>query len=141
MPHACGRSIPDGRGSRLPRRRPPIEHWDEATAQAEPDARAARVGAFVNAADGLETAGFCSTNGEMVAFANSAGQRLSGRTTAAIIDGIARTATSDGSGRAASVRVADLDGAVVGAEATQARARVGGSIRPRARSLRGRPGA
>ena len=96
-----------------------IEHWDEATAQAEPDARADRIGAFVNAADGLETAGFCSTNGEMVAFANSAGQRLSGRASAAIIDGIARTATSDGSGRAASVRVADLDGGVVGAEATR----------------------
>ncbi len=120
---------------------PAIEHWDEATAQAEPDARAARVGAFVNAADGLETAGFCSTNGEVVAFANSAGQRLSGRTSAAIIDGIARTATSDGSGRAASVRVADLDGGVVGDGGHQARARVGGSIRPRARSLRGRPGA
>ena len=60
---------------------PAIEHWDEATAQAEPDARASRVGAFVNAADGLETAGFCSTNGEVVAFANSTGQRLSGRTT------------------------------------------------------------
>ena len=98
---------------------PAIEHWDEATAQAEPDARASRVGAFVNAADGLETAGFCSTSGEVVAFANSTGQRLSGRTSAAIIDGIARTATSDGSGRAASVRVADLDGGVVGEEATR----------------------
>ena len=98
---------------------PAIEHWDEASAQAEPDARASRVGAFVNAADGLETAGFCSTSGEVVAFANSNGQRLSGRTSAAIIDGIARTATSDGSGRAASVRVADLDGGVVGEEATR----------------------
>ena len=98
---------------------PAIEHWDEATAQAEPDARASRVGAFVNAADGLETAGFCSTNGEVVAFANSTGQRLSGRTSAAFIDGIARTGTSDGSSRAASVRVADLDGGVAGAEATR----------------------
>jgi predicted Zn-dependent protease len=98
---------------------PAIEHWDEATAGADPDARADRVGAFVSAADGLETAGFCSTNGEVTAFANSAGQRLSGRASAAILDGIARTATSDGSGRAASVSVADLDGALVGAEATR----------------------
>ena len=98
---------------------PAVEHWDEATTQASPDTRADHVGAFVKAAGGLETAGFCSTKGEVVAFANSAGQRLSGRASAAIIDGIVRTATSDGSGRAASVRVADLDGGVVGAEAVR----------------------
>jgi predicted Zn-dependent protease len=73
----------------------------------------------VGAADGLETAGFCSTEGIEVAFANSAGQRLTGRTTSAQLDGIARTDTSDGSGRTASVRLADLDGTVVGAEAAQ----------------------
>jgi predicted Zn-dependent protease len=98
---------------------PAVEHWDEATARAEPDARADRVGAFVHAADGLETAGFCSTTGGLVAFANSAGQRLSGRTSSAILDGIARTRTSDGSARAASVRIADLDGGVVGAKAVR----------------------
>lgn len=86
-----------------PARAPAVEHWDEPTAQAAPDARAERIGAFVSAADGLESAGFCSTTGETVAFANSAGQRLSGRASSAIVDGIARTATSDGSGRAASV--------------------------------------
>ena len=59
---------------------PAVEHWDDETARAEPDARADRVGAFVSAAAGLETAGFCSTAGEMVGFANTAGQRLSGRT-------------------------------------------------------------
>jgi predicted Zn-dependent protease len=98
---------------------PAIEHWDHATAEAEPDARADRVAAFVRAADGLESAGFCSTNGELVAFANSAGQRLAGRASRAVIDGIARTGTSDGSGRAASVRIADLDGGAVGAEAVR----------------------
>ena len=98
---------------------PAVEHWDEETARAEPDARAERVGAFVTAADGLESAGFCSTTGDMVAFANSAGQRLTGRASVAILDGIARTGTSDGSGRAASVRIADLDGGAVGAEATR----------------------
>jgi predicted Zn-dependent protease len=98
---------------------PAVEHWDEATAQAEPDARAERVGAFVSAADGLGTAGFCSTTGDTVAFANSAGQRLFGRASTAILDGIARTATSDGSGRAASIRLGDLDGFIVGGEATR----------------------
>jgi predicted Zn-dependent protease len=98
---------------------PAIDHWDDATADAEPAARAERVGAFVNAADGLESAGFCSTEGLHVAFANSAGQRLTGRTTSAQLDGIARTGTSDGSDRAASVRLSDLDGAAAGAEASR----------------------
>ena len=98
---------------------PPVEHWDEATANAEPSARAERVGSFVRAADDLETAGFCSTTGETVSFANSLGQRLSGRSSAAVLDGIARTASSDGSGRAASVRLADLDGDAVGGDAAR----------------------
>ncbi|MCA1587489.1 MAG: TldD/PmbA family protein [Chloroflexi bacterium] len=98
---------------------PSVEHWDDATASADPDARAERVGAFVSAADRLETAGFCSTEAVTVAFANSAGQRLAGRTTTAVLDGIARTPTSDGSARAASVRISDLDGAAVGDEATR----------------------
>ena len=98
---------------------PSVVHWDAATADADPDERAARVGAFVAAADGLETAGFCSTSGEHVAFANSAGQRLEGRASVAMLDGIARTGTSDGSGRAASVRLGDIDGAAAGNEATR----------------------
>jgi len=96
---------------------PSIEHWDDATAAAAPADRAERIGAFVSAAGDLETAGFCSTVGETVAFANSAGQRVAGRTSVAILDGIARTGTSDGSGRAASVRLGDLDGNSVGREA------------------------
>jgi predicted Zn-dependent protease len=106
-------------GLAQPAEAPAVDHWDDATADAEPASRAARVGAFVAAADGLETAGFCSTAGVTVAFANSAGQRLAGRSTTAILDGIARTPTSDGSGRAASARLADLDGSAVGAEATR----------------------
>jgi predicted Zn-dependent protease len=98
---------------------PDVEHWDEATAVAEPAARAQRVGAFVATTDGLEAAGYCSTGGVVTAFANSAGQRLTGRTTSAVLDGIARTGTSDGSGRAVSVRLADLDGTAVGTEATR----------------------
>ena len=102
-----------------PAEAPPVDHWDDATAEAEPAARAERVAAFVRAAEGLETAGFCSTEGVEVAFANSAGQRAAGRSTTAMLDGIARTGSSDGAARAASARLADLDGAAVGAEATR----------------------
>lgn len=98
---------------------PALDHWDDGTADAEPAARAERVGAFVAAAEGLETAGFCSTEGIHTAFANSAGQRATGRATTAMLDGIARTGSADGSARAASVRLADLDGAEAGREATR----------------------
>jgi predicted Zn-dependent protease len=67
-----------------------VDHWDDATAAAEPAERADRVGAFVASADGLETAGFCSTEGIEIAFANSAGQRASGRTSGATLDGARR---------------------------------------------------
>ena len=102
-----------------PAEAPDVDHWDDATADAEPSSRAERVRAFVDAAGGLETAGYCSSEGVVAAFANSAGQRLVGRTTSAAIDGIARTPTSDGSGRAASFRLSALDGGAVGSEATR----------------------
>lgn len=98
---------------------PEVDHWDEATAAATPDERAERVRAFVDAAGGLETAGFCSTLAVRLGFANSAGQRLAGRGTAAIVDGIARTRTADGSGREGSVRLSDLDGSVIGQRAAR----------------------
>ncbi len=91
-----------------------VHHWDQATADSSPDDRAGRVAAFVAAADGLETAGACETETIVTAFANTAGQRLHGRATTAALDGIVRTATADGSGRAASVRLADLDGGGIG---------------------------
>jgi predicted Zn-dependent protease len=96
---------------------PAVEHWDDDTADASPDERAAVVKAFVDAGGGLEGAGYCSTAGLSVAFANSAGQRLEGRHTSATLDGIHRTGTSDASASASSVRLADLDGASAGAEA------------------------
>jgi predicted Zn-dependent protease len=98
---------------------PSVDHWDDATAEASPDERAARVGAFVAAADGLETAGFCSTEGVVTAFANSAGQRLSGRATTAMLDGIARTGGADGAARVSSARLADLGGSPLGVEAAR----------------------
>jgi predicted Zn-dependent protease len=94
-----------------------IDHWDDATAGATPDDRGRLVADFVAAAGGLETAGACSTNATIVAFANSGGQRLTGRSTRASLDGIARTGTSDGSGRQSSVGIAALDGRDVGARA------------------------
>lgn len=93
---------------------PGVEHWDEATAIASPTERARHVRAFVDGADGLETAGFCSTDGFEVAFANSAGQRLGGRGSVAIQQGIARTSTSDGGVRLADVSLAALDSGSLG---------------------------
>lgn len=108
---------PDWPGLASPAEAPRIDHWDEATAAASPDERARRVRDFVDAAGGLETAGACSTAAEVVAFANSAGQRLSGRATLADLDGIARTPTSDGSARMTSARMDPIEGRVLGERA------------------------
>ncbi|GAA1825102.1 TldD/PmbA family protein [Planosporangium flavigriseum] len=90
---------------------------DEATVAATPDERALRVRAFIDAASGLNTAGYFRTNYVSAAFANSAGQSAAGAMTEAAMDGIARTATSDGVARLASVRLADIDGSVLGTRA------------------------
>ena len=108
---------PDWPGLAIPAPSLAVDHFDEGTANASPDERARRVRAFVDAAGGLETAGFCSTTTVHLAFANSAGQRLTGRGTAAEIDGIARTPTADGSARKVSVRLADVDGRAMGERA------------------------
>jgi predicted Zn-dependent protease len=103
---------------------------DDGTAGASPAERAERVRAFVDAAGGLETAGFCRTRTTWAAFANSAGQLLYGATSEAAMDGIVRApggpgdAPADGVARMASPRLADLDGAVLGARAA-AKARAG----------------
>jgi predicted Zn-dependent protease len=96
---------------------PDVDHWDEATAAASPDERARRVRDFVDASGGLETAGACSTGAGIVGFANSAGQRLSGRATVADLDGIARTPSSDGSSRASSAGIGAIDGRDIGERA------------------------
>ncbi|MEH1101302.1 TldD/PmbA family protein [Micromonospora sp. CPCC 205561] len=95
---------------------------DEATADADPDERAERVRAFVAAAGGLETAGYCRTAHRSSAFANSAGHTAQGRAVEAAMDGIARTGGADGVARLCADRLADLDGAELGARAA-ARAR------------------
>ncbi|MGA4729287.1 TldD/PmbA family protein [Micromonospora taraxaci] len=93
---------------------PPV---DEATAYAEPDQRADRVGAFVAAAGGLSTAGYCRTAHRSSAFANSAGHTASGRSAEAAMDGIARRDGADGVARRCADRLSDLDGAELGAHA------------------------
>jgi predicted Zn-dependent protease len=98
--------------------------FDEATARATPAERAERVRDFVRAAGGLETAGYCRTIYNSAAFANSAGHAVEGRSAEAAMDGIARLDGADGVARLAGGRLADLDGAVLGARAA-AKARAG----------------
>src|SRR5690606_23652932 len=79
--------------------------YDPDTAEAGPAERAARVRAFVDAAGGLETAGYCRTVTWTVGFANSAGQTAWSRTTEAAMDGVARRGAGvDGVARLASAR-------------------------------------
>ncbi|MBA2336214.1 MAG: TldD/PmbA family protein [Acidimicrobiia bacterium] len=98
---------------------PAVDHYDPATAAAEPADRAGRVAAFGAAGPDMEAAGYCSTSGVEIAFANSAGVSHEGRYTAATLDGIHRTGTSAGSGHAASNRLDDIDAAAVGALAAE----------------------
>lgn len=93
--------------------------WDDATAEASPDVRAHLVADFVAAADGLDAAGYCETSADAAAYANSAGQRLRGRSTIATLDGIARSGAADGSGRQCSAAVAELDGTASGSAAAR----------------------
>ncbi|MEU8236901.1 metallopeptidase TldD-related protein [Actinoplanes missouriensis] len=105
--------------------------FDEATAHADPADRAARVRDFVDAAGGLETAGYCRTVAVAAAFANTAGQAVEGRTVEAAMDGIARFGSAsagfaDGVARLAASRLSGIDGAALGARAA-AKARAAGS--------------
>jgi predicted Zn-dependent protease len=90
---------------------------DEAIASATATDRADRIRSFVDAAGGLTTAGYCRTRHSRAAFANSAGQTVSGGTAEIAMDGIARTATSDGSARRAGAYLSEVDGATLGARA------------------------
>jgi predicted Zn-dependent protease len=107
-------------------------NWDAATAATTPDQRAAVVREFIAAAGGLETAGHVATSSDRAAYANTAGQRLTGQCTAATVDGIARTGSSDGVARKVAVRLADLSGAEAGeVAATAARGAAGpGDLEP-----------
>jgi predicted Zn-dependent protease len=105
---------------------PSVDHWDDGTAGATPDQRAAIVAGFVEAGEGLEAAGYCSTEAATHVLVSTTGQRAVGQATTAQLDGIHRALaaaregggdTADGYGQATSVRLADLDGAACGARA------------------------
>ena len=106
-----------------------VDHWDDATATAAPAARAEVVAGFVAAGQGLEAAGYCSTESTVHVLATTTGIRAASRATMAQLDGIHRAAAAegpptDGYGQATSVRLGDLDGSVVG-EVAAAKARAG----------------
>ena len=107
----------DWPGLASPTPAPDVDHWDDASGDASPGERASLVGAFVAAAEGLVTAGAASTAAVHAAFANTAGQSLTGRCTFATIDGIARSGSSDGVARQSSVRLGALDAAAAGRRA------------------------
>ena len=90
---------------------------DPSTRDASPDDRATVVRHFVDAARGLETAGYCRTNHWRGAFANSAGQIVAAESADVGLAGIARRDGADGVARLASGRMADIDGAILGARA------------------------
>ena len=90
---------------------------DDDIVAATPADRALRVRAFVDAAGGLPTAGFCSTAYTTAAFGNSAGQVAQGAIAEVNMDGIARTPSADGAARLASSRLSDVDGGILGARA------------------------
>ena len=91
---------------------------DEAIIEASPADRASRVRDYVEAVEDLTAAGYFRTRYWATAYANSAGQAVSGSCTEAALDAIARTASlSDGVTRQASRRIADIDGAGHGARA------------------------
>jgi len=99
-------------------------NWDDATADATPDQRAAVVREFIDAAGGLEAAGYVQTERTESRYANTLGQAVSGRVTACAADGIARAPGADGVARHGTVRLSELSGAALGLTAA-AKARAG----------------
>lgn len=106
---------------------------DEATAAAGPAERAALVAAFVEAAGGLEAAGYAQTTVLTSVLADTAGQRAAAKSTSATVDGIARAQPAsgldaappdasfraDGVGRATARALSDLDAAALGSRAAR----------------------
>lgn len=82
-----------------------------------PAERAAAVRAFVDAAGGLETAGYCRDRRVTTSFANSAGHAAVNAVAGSACDGIARDGGNDGTARLAAYSLGDIDGAELGARA------------------------
>ncbi len=96
-----------------------VDHWDPDTATASPDARAEVVSDFVDAGPDLESAGYCSTDGDVHVMASTSGIRYASRSTIAQVDAIHRAASAsgpptDGYGQHTSSRLGDLDSRRVG---------------------------
>jgi predicted Zn-dependent protease len=77
------------------------------------------VKAFVDAGAALDGAGYFATRAKHAAFANTNGQRLTGRSSSAALDAIHRSKGGDGAARAASSAIASIDGAAAGARAAE----------------------
>ncbi|MEA2716754.1 MAG: hypothetical protein QOI99_1071 [Actinomycetota bacterium] len=90
------------------------DRWDKDTQRAEPAARAQVVKDFVDAGEGLQGAGYCSTRGWDTYFANNAQHRAGGRATMAAVDAIHRTPTSDSRAWQFAPRLSEIDGAAAG---------------------------
>ena len=111
---------PDWPGMAPPTTTTTVVNYDPDTHLASPDSRARVVRSFVDAGDGTsEAAGFCSTHGAKVAFANTAGHRAGDLTSSAQVEGIHRLPGSDGRGWQSSPRAADLDGDRAGLTAAE----------------------
>lgn len=98
----------------------PVDHYDEATEYADPATRAGVVREFVDAGPGLLAAGYCDAEGGKHGFANTAGQRVEGRSSRATLDAIHQVGeTFEAAGKAhrTSSRLADLDGTTAGSVA------------------------
>jgi predicted Zn-dependent protease len=105
---------PEWPGLAPPAPAPTTHAYDEATHLADPALRAQVAREFVDAGPELRAAGYVDSNGSTSAFANSAGQRLVGRSSSSTIEAIHRTATSDGRGWQSSSRLSDIDGGAAG---------------------------
>lgn len=101
-----------------------VDHWDQATADADPVRRAEVVKAFVDVGEGMSAAGYCQTEARHLAYANTSGRFADGRYTTAVIDGIHQTPGAAGSGHMAGASLGDLDAGAAGALAAD-RAREG----------------
>ena len=118
---------PEWPGLAPPAPAPEVHSYDEHTHYADPAQRAQVVREFVDAgepvafghAGRLRAAGFCDSNGSFSAYANSLGQRLTGRSSSATIEAIHRTARSDGRGWQSSSRLSDIDGSAAGSTAAE----------------------
>ncbi len=116
--HLCPRD-PDYPGLAPPAQVAEVDHFDEPTAAAGPDARAEVVADFVGAGPDLESAGYCSTDADTHVLCSTTGLRYASRSTMAQVDAIHRAAAvdgppTDGYGQITSQRLADLDGRRVG---------------------------